>query len=176
MNEDIKNSEINSDAANEESKKEAKPEASNEEKLAQENKELKDKYLRLLAEMENVKKRASAESEQAVYSMISNFSRDILSVSDNLELALKNIVVVEENKPIIDGVQMTLKIFKDALAKNGIEEIKAEIGDEINPKLHRVIGETEKPEVKQGSIAVVLAKGYMLMGKTIREAMVMIAK
>lgn len=151
-------------------------EPTKEEQLRLEMDLLKDKYLRIVAEMENMKKRMVSEREQMVYNVISSFSRDILGVADNLSRALQNVVVSPENKALIEGIEMTQKVFLDALLKNGITEIEAKPGDEVDPKLHRVISEVETDTVAPGKIAEVLQKGFLLMGKPLREAMVITAK
>ncbi|MBR2473451.1 MAG: nucleotide exchange factor GrpE [Clostridia bacterium] len=130
-------------------------------------KESEDKYLRLLAEYDNFRKRTAKEKEGIYSDAYGNALTEILPIVDTLEMASGM-----SGDKVAEGVKMTLGQFKDTLTKLGIEEIPAEVGGEFNPELHNAVMSAENPELPSGSIAMVLRKGYKKGDKVYRYTMV----
>lgn len=129
--------------------------------------EAEDKYLRVLAEYDNFRKRTAKEKEGIYSDAYGDALSEILPVIDNLEMAASF-----SGEKVAEGVKMTLNQFKATLEKLGIEEIKAEVGGEFDPTYHNAVMSTDNPELPSGSIAMVLRKGYKKGEKVFRYAMV----
>lgn len=143
---------------------EAPEEAGDENK---EYKELYDKYLRLLAEFENYKKRTQKEKED-IYSLAkTDVVTKLLPVIDNFDRAEK----VIENEAVAEGVKLIHKQFDDFLSKLGVEEIPAE-GCEFDPNLHSAVFHEDVEGEPENTVSEVLQKGYRLGERVIRHAMV----
>ena len=151
-----------------------------EEDLQAEVDKLKDQLLRTLAELENYRKRADREREDMAKFAITGFSRELLSVSDNLRRALES-VPPEHEKPeellntLLEGVQITEKELLTAFKKHGIEKIEP-LGQPFDHHLHQAMFEVEDPDKPAGTIVHVLQPGYTLNGRLLRPAMVGVAK
>ena len=130
-------------------------------------KESEDKYLRILAEYDNFRKRTAKEKEALYYDAYGDALKEILPIMDTLEMASGY-----SGDKVAEGVNMTLKQFKDTLAKLGIEEIPAEVGGEFNAELHHAVMSASNPELPQGTIAMILRKGYKKGDKVFRYTMV----
>ena len=126
-----------------------------------------DKYLRMIAEYDNYRKRSAKEKESAYAEAYCDAIGAILPVIDNLERAL----AYSEGETLTEGVKMTLKQFEDTMQRLGINAYGAR-GDEFDPKIHNAIMQTEDPELGENQIAGVLQKGYCKGEKIIRHAMV----
>ena len=126
-----------------------------------------DKYLRMIAEYDNYRKRSTKEKESAYAEAYCDAIGAILPVIDNLERAL----AYSEGETLTEGVKMTLKQFEDTMQRLGINAYGAR-GDEFDPKIHNAIKQTEDPELGENQIAGVLQKGYCKGEKIIRHAMV----
>ena len=132
--------------------------------------EAEDKYLRVLAEYDNFRKRTAKEKEGIYSDAYGDALSEILPVIDNLEMAASF-----SGEKVAEGVKMTLNQFKATLEKLGIEEIKAEVGGEFDPMYHNAVMSTDNPDLPSGSIAMVLRKGYKKGEKVYRYAMVSVA-
>ena len=130
-------------------------------------KEADDKYLRILAEYDNFRKRTAKEKESIYSDAYADALTQLLPVIDNLERAAGL-----SGDKVAEGVQMTLNQFKDTLKKLGVEEIPAEKGGEFDPNVHNAVMSTEDPDIPSGSIAAVLQKGYRKGDKVFRYTMV----
>ncbi len=130
-------------------------------------KESEDKYLRVLAEYDNFRKRTAKEKESIYSDAYGDALKEILPIMDTLEMASGF-----SGDKVAEGVNMTLKQFKDTLAKLGIEEIPAEVGGEFNAELHNAVMSTSNPDIPSGSIAMILRKGYKKGDKVYRYTMV----
>lgn len=130
-------------------------------------KESEDKYLRILAEYDNFRKRTAKEKEGIYSDAYSDALTELLPVIDNLERAAGM-----SGDKVSEGVQMTLNQFKDTLNRLGVEEIPAERGGEFDPTVHNAVMSTEDPDIPSGSIAAVLQKGYRKGDKVFRYTMV----
>ena len=126
-----------------------------------------DKYLRMIAEYDNFRKRSAKEKENAYAEAYTDAIGAILPVIDNLERAL----AYSEGETLTEGVKMTLKQFEDTMERLGIKAYGVR-GEEFDPKIHNAIMQTEDPELGENQIAVVLQKGYCKGEKIIRHAMV----
>ena len=133
-------------------------------------KESEDKYLRILAEYDNYRKRTAKEKEGIYSDAYGDAITEILPVIDNLERA-----AVCTGDKVAEGVKMTLNQFKSTLEKLGVEEINANVGDPFDPTYHNAMMSVDNPDVPSGAIAMVLAKGYKKGEKVFRYAMVSVA-
>ena len=130
-------------------------------------KDAEDKYMRILAEYDNFRKRTAKEKEGIYSDAYSDALTELLPVIDNLERAAGM-----SGDKVSEGVQMTLNQFKDTLNRLGVEEIPAERGGEFDPTVHNAVMSTEDPDIPSGSIAAVLQKGYRKGDKVFRYTMV----
>ncbi|MFQ3325140.1 MAG: molecular chaperone GrpE [Pseudomonadales bacterium] len=138
--------------------------------------EAKDQVVRAAADSQNTRRRAEKDVEGARRYALEKFSADLLPVVDNLERALASVEGDDDAlKPIIEGVELTLKSFIDVLAKYKVEQINPE-GEPFDPQLHQAVGMVPNPDVEPNSVLHVAQKGYSLNGRVIRAAMVMVAK
>lgn len=135
-----------------------------EKSLAENN----DKYLRLMAEYDNFRKRSAKEKEGIYADAYNDALKAILPVIDNLERALQ----FSEGDKVVEGVKMTLNQFAGALEKMGVEEIPAETFD---PNVHNAVMHIEDESYGEGQIVEVFQKGYRKGDKIIRFAMVKVA-
>ena len=158
--------------------------ASLEEKIAEleeKNKELEEKYLRAVADFENIKKRLEREKIQAVSYANEEFARDLLSVIDSMDFAAESAEKIEENgndneyvKKIEEGIALTIEQFKKVMQKHGIELIDTASG--FNPHFHDAVMQVESDDHEEGEIVQLLQKGYKIKDRVLRPAMVSIAK
>ncbi|MBN1849375.1 MAG: nucleotide exchange factor GrpE [Deltaproteobacteria bacterium] len=134
-----------------------------------------DQYLRSQAEMENLAKRTKKEKEDWIKYSNETLIKDLLPVMDNLEKAISFTNNQNPLDAIKEGVELTLKNFKDTLIKSGLEEIEA-LGKPFDPAYHHAVSEQISKNVEQGVILQELQKGYMLNQRLIRPAMVILSK
>ena len=148
-------------------------------KFQEEIRELKEDKIRVLAEMENLRKRFEREKIDSIKYGSVNFARDILSPGDNLERALSAINKEDDHpqsiKNLIEGLKMVQKEFSSALEKNGIFKIKA-INEKFDPNLHQAMMEVEKDDMDEGIIVQEIQTGYMMHDRLLRPAMVGVSK
>ena len=132
--------------------------------------------LRARAEMENIRRRAEQDVEKAHKFALEKFSKDILNTIDNLERALATPANMEDEsvKALFDGVELTLKELLSTVARFGVEPVGI-VGESFNPDLHQAISMQPTEGFETNQITVVLQKGYLLNGRVIRPAMVMVA-
>ncbi|MBZ4671838.1 MAG: grpE [Deferribacteraceae bacterium] len=146
------------------------------ESLKKEVEEKKEHSLRLAAELDNFRKRLSKETEEKLKYANQQIILDFLVIIDNLEMALSHIKESEEIKALKEGVELTLKQFKDTLAKYGAKEIETNIGDEFNPNLHDALMLDADQNHKNNAITLVMQKGYTLHDRVIRPTKVRVNK
>ena len=138
----------------------------------------RDMALRAEAEMQNVRRRASKDLENAHRFGIEKFVQDILPVVDSLEKAVESVGQVADNdtnKAIVDGIGLCQKMFIDVLGKNGVAAIDPN-GEPFDPNLHQAMSMVENPDVEPNSVVAVMQKGYTLKDRLVRPAMVMVSK
>jgi molecular chaperone GrpE len=143
--------------------------------------EYKDKLLRLLAEMENLRRRTDREIADARAYGISNFARDILAVADNMDRALG---ALDEDlrekadagtKALLDGVELTERELLKVLEKHGVKKFEP-LGEKFDPNLHQAMYEIADPSRPAGTVAQVVQPGYMIGERILRPALVGVAK
>ena len=154
-----------------ETPEEEAPQATEEEKLRQTLKEQEDKYLRLLAEYDNYRKRSQKEKENAWTSAKADTIKELLPVYDNLERALKQQTTDEA---YAKGVQMTMQQLKTVLEKLGVEESPAQ-GETFDPNVHNAVMHMEDESMGENIVAEVFQAGFKMGEKVIRHAMVKVA-
>lgn len=150
------------------------PEAAELDALRAERDELKDRLLRVLADSENVRKRAEKDRREAEQYGSSRLARDLLPVYDNLRRALD--AAGDDQRKIasgvIDGIELTLRELLNVFTKHGMTPITPEIGDAFDPQQHQAMFEAPVPETKAGDIIQVMAEGFMLHDRLLRPAQV----
>ena len=143
--------------------------------------DMKDRLLRTLAEMENLRKRTEREVADARLYGVSAFARDVLSVADNMHLALEALDTdLREKadssvKALLDGVELTERALLNALEKHGVKRIEP-IGQKFDPNRHQAMYEAENAEVPAGHIAQVVQAGYLIGDRVLRPALVAVSK
>ncbi|MGN1114666.1 MAG: nucleotide exchange factor GrpE [Oscillospiraceae bacterium] len=148
-----------------------KKEPTKEEKLEAELKETKDKYLRLMAEYDNFRKRSAKERLEITDTATGNAVKEILSVIDNFERALDTETTDEKYK---SGVEMIFKQFMEVLKKLNVEAIDP-VGETFDPNIANAVNQIEDPELGENVVAQTFQKGYKIGDKVIRYAMVVVA-
>ena len=136
----------------------------------------KEGALRALAEGENAKRRAETEIDKARKFALEKFAGDLLPVLDNLEQAIR--FADRENeatKPIIEGVDLTLKTFTSTVEKHGLVVLDPE-GETFNPEQHQAMSMQESADLAPNTVMAVMQKGYQINGRLLRPAMVMVSK
>lgn len=147
------------------------------EKLAEENNQLKNDYLRACAEVENTKKRCAQEIEKNAKYAISSFAKELLSVADNLHRAIESVSdsPSAECSNLLKGIEMTEAELTKVFNKFGIKKMEA-VGTHFDPNFHQVIQEVEDKSKPNGTIIAELQTGYMINDRILREAMVVVSK
>lgn len=135
-----------------------------------------DLMLRIKAEADNIRRRASMDVEKAHKFALEKFAADLLPVVDNLERALAFINREDEAlKGVVEGVELTMKSFLDTVAKYGVNQIDP-LGQPFNPELHQAMSIQPSADVAPNSVTFVMQKGYELNGRLLRPAMVGVSK
>lgn len=157
-------------------KKTSKKEKENKRIAELENalKESEDKYLRMLAEYDNYKKRTQKEKEAIYTDATCDSVEKLLTVLDNLDRAAAVDVTNSDAQSVVDGVNKILEQAKEVFAKMGVEEIPAK-GESFNPELHNAVMHEENDEYDENTVSEVFLKGYKLGDKVIRHSMVKVA-
>jgi len=130
-------------------------------------------YLRAAAELDNVRKRAARDVENAHKFALENFGRELLAVVDSLEMGLAAADNADAQS-LREGSEATCKLLKGTLERFGIDEIDPE-GEPFDPELHEAMSMMPSPNVEPGSVAQVIQKGYALNGRLLRPARVIVA-
>lgn len=138
--------------------------------------EAKDAALRARAEGENVRRRSEQEIDKARKFALNKFAEELLPVIDNMERAIEMADKSDEAiKPMLEGVELTLKTMTDTVAKFGLTPIHP-VGEPFNPEFHQAMAMQESAEHEPNTVMFVMQKGYELNGRVIRPAMVMVSK
>ena len=135
----------------------------------------KDAALRAQADAMNVQRRADQEIEKARKFALERFCGDLLSVVDNLERALESSDDGQGSAALAEGVELTRKSFMDVLAKYGVETVDPQ-GEPFDPETAQAMSMVEQPDVEPNSVVAVMQRGYLLNGRLLRPAMVMVSK
>jgi molecular chaperone GrpE len=134
--------------------------------------ESRDLYMRALAEIDNVRKRAARDVEQAHKYALDRFANDLIGVKDSLELGL---IAAASPETLKAGTEATLKLLTKAFEKAGLSEIEP-LGEPFNPELHEAMAMQPSAEHVPDSILQVVQKGYQLNGRLLRPARVIVAR
>ena len=150
-----------------------------EDNLEKEIETLKEEKIRLLAEMENLRKRFEREKIETIKFGSINLARDILSPGDNLERALDALPDDENHsesiKNLIDGLKMVLKEYKTTLEKHGVKKIET-LNQKFDHNLHQAMMEVENNDVEEGTVVQEVQSGYTMHDRLLRAAMVGVSK
>ncbi|WP_249929496.1 nucleotide exchange factor GrpE [Planococcus maritimus] len=133
--------------------------------------EEQNKYLRLLADYDNFKRRAKKDQELAKQFRSQSLLTDLLPVLDNFDRALAVEAKSEESASLLKGLEMVKKSLADAVTAEGLEEIKA-VGEPFDPHFHQAVMQESDADSEPGTVLQELQKGYTLNGRVLRPAMV----
>ena len=151
------------------------------EALNAENATLKDRVLRVLAEMENLRRRTEREVADAKTYGVSSFARDMLNVGDNLSRALESLPETARAeagdvlKSFIDGVELTARDLATALGRHGVKKLEPQ-GEKFDPNFHQAIFETPDETLPSGTVTKVVQSGWTIGDRVLRPAMVGVSK
>ena len=143
--------------------------------------DFKDRLLRTLAEMENLRKRTEREVADTRQYAIATFARDVLAVADNMHRALEAIdselrdSTDTKMKSLVEGVELTERELMKVLERNGVRKFSP-VGEKFDPNLHQAMYEVPDADAAPGTVAQVIQAGYMLGERVLRPAMVAVAK
>ena len=142
--------------------------------------DLKDKWMRAHAEVDNIRKRAEREREEAAKYSIAKLARDIVAVGDNFQRAIDAVPAgaAEKDpalKSFLDGVTMTERELLNALDRHGIRRVQP-LNEQFNPHLHQAVAQVPRTDVPSGTIVEVYQAGYMIEDRVLRPAMVGVAQ
>ncbi len=150
-------------------------------RLVKENEELKDRALRLAAEMENLRRRTARDVQDAKSYAIANFARDMLQVADNLDRALEAVPAEAREgddagfKALVEGVELTGRSMLASLERHGVRKLDPK-GEKFDPNFHQAMFEVPDPSVPSGTVVQVVQTGYSIGERVLRPAMVGVAK
>jgi len=156
------------------------------ESAIKERDDYKDKYLRTLAEIDNFRKRVKKEKDEYQKYVLSEFLLDLLQVYDNLERALKaktpaekkesvlTLLVSDDEKSIVSGVEMIFKQFSDILKKHNVIEIDA-LNKPFDPNIHQALSKEEREDITEPLVIEVYQKGFMYNGKLLKASLTKVA-
>lgn len=157
------------------------PEEGSVEALTKEAAESRDKMLRTLAEMENLRKRTAREVADARAYGITGFARDILDIADNLQRALDAVPAEARATAdsgltaLIEGVELTERSLHRSLEKNGVKKFDP-MGEKFDPNVHQAMYEVPDNSVAPGTVVQVIQTGYMIGERMLRPALVGVSK
>lgn len=143
--------------------------------------ELRDKYLRAVAETENIRKRAERDVADARVYGIAAFAHDVLAVADNLTRAIESLdpearaAADGTFKALLDGVELTRRELQKTLEKHGVRRLEP-LGEKFDPNFHQAMFEIPTPELPTGTVAQVMQPGYAIGERVLRPALVAVAK
>jgi molecular chaperone GrpE len=139
--------------------------------LKKEKEELRDQFLRKLAEMENLKKRLEREKADYLQYALSELLLELLVVLDNFERALSTAEQAADGNTFREGIDLIFRMYQNILFKKGVQPIEIKDGA-FDPKLHHAMATEESDQVKDPEVAEVLQKGYMLHNRLLRPSLV----
>jgi len=154
-------------------------ETSEVEALQAQVQEFQEQMLRSQAEMQNVRRRAEIDVEKAHKFALEKFVKELLPVADSLEKAVESTEGHDESGELVasirEGVEMTLSLFMSSLKKFNVEQINP-VGAPFDPQHHEDMSMVPAPDAEPNSVVAVVQKGYLLNGRVVRPAMVVVAK
>lgn len=140
--------------------------------LRAERDELRDRFMRALADAENSRKRSERDRREAEQYGGSKLARDLLPVYDNLQRALATATDAPETVALVEGVELTLRELTNVMTKHGLAPITPVVGEQFDPQLHQAMFEAPLPGTKAGQIIQVMQEGFMLHDRLLRPAQV----
>ncbi|OLQ79834.1 nucleotide exchange factor GrpE [Photobacterium proteolyticum] len=139
-------------------------------------KEQQDSVLRARADIDNMRRRTEQEVDKARKFALNKFAEELLPVIDNMERAIEMSDKNDEAiKPMLEGVELTLKTMTDTVEKFGLKQIDP-MGEAFNPEFHQAMSIQESADHEPNTVILVMQKGYELNGRVVRPAMVMVSK
>lgn len=141
-----------------------------------EKEEKDNEMLRVKAEADNFRKRMAREKDQFCKYATESVMQDLIPVIDNLELASGHGREVEACSDLIQGIDMTIKIFLDTLKKHGLEKIETNIGDDFDPAWHEAMAEEQTEKLDSGKVCQIVQTGYKLKERVLRPVKVLVSK
>jgi len=151
------------------------------ENLMQENNALKDKVLRTMAEMENLRRRTEREVADAKLYGVTSFARDMLTFADNLRRAVESVSAEEKEaastalKSFVEGIDLTERDFLSRLARFGVKKLEPQ-GEKFDPNMHEALFEVSDPSVATGTVVQVVEAGFSIGDRCLRPAKVGVAR
>ncbi len=144
------------------------------EKLRAERDEMRDRFMRAMADAENSRKRSERDRKEAENYGGSKLGRDMLPVFDNLKRAIDTITDEqrEAQKALIEGIELTMRELLNVFKKHGIDALAPEVGDKFDPNIHEAMFEAPVPGTKAGDIIQVMNVGFMIHDRLLRPAQV----
>lgn len=145
------------------------------EKLEKDLAEMKDKWMRSVADVQNIRRRADRDKSDALKYGVTNFAREMVSVADNMRRALENVPDDLKESDLIKGIDMTERELQSAFNKAGIKRIEA-IGKPFDHNFHQAMYEVDDANQPAGLVAQVMQDGYVIHDRLLRPAMVGVTK
>ena len=150
------------------------------EKLNAENVELKDRVLRTLAEMENLRRRTEKEVSDAKSYGVTNIARDMIAFADNLRRAIESVPIAAREvegdlRTLVEGLELTERDFQSRLARYGVKKLEPQ-GQKFDPNMHEALFEIPDPSVPNGTVMQVVESGYSIGDRCLRPAKVGVAR
>ncbi len=148
--------------------------------LLSENAEMRDRLLRTMADMENLRRRTEREKSDTARYAISNFARDVLTVGDNLKRTIEHVPAEAAAsdpalKSFLEGVELTERELLNALERHGVTRIEP-LGQRFDPNCHQAMFEVDNPDVPEGTVVDVMQQGYTIGDRCLRPALVAVSK
>jgi len=168
----------NEEVANDEAQADAEAVENELDLLQEELNALKDKYARVHADFDNIKKRLEREKYTAVEYSNEKFAKDMIPVMDALQMALsssENVTDPQEHlEKLKEGIELTIKQFTTSLEKHGVTMVSHD--EPFDPNIHNAVQSVDSDEVQSGQIVQTFQTGYKYKNRPLREAMVIVAK
>jgi molecular chaperone GrpE len=148
--------------------------------LVAENSDMRDRLLRTMADMENLRRRTEREKADISRYAVSNFARDVLTVGDNLRRTIEHVPAEAAAqdpalKSFLDGVELTERELLNVLERHGVTRIDP-VGQRFDPNCHQAMYEVQNPDVPEGTVVDVMQAGYVIGDRCLRPALVAVAK
>ena len=177
QNEPLENEEENIEISDDEAEADSEAVENEFELLQAELAELKEKYARVHADFDNIKKRLEREKYTAVEYSNEKFAKDMIPVMDALQMALTSTATVtdpqEHLNKLNEGIELTLKQFTTSLEKHGVTMVSHD--EPFDPNIHNAVQAVDSDEVESGQIVQTFQTGYKYKNRPLREAMVIVA-
>ncbi|HSB59203.1 MAG TPA: nucleotide exchange factor GrpE [Methyloceanibacter sp.] len=148
--------------------------------LVAENSDMRDRLLRTMADMENLRRRTEREKADISRYAVSNFARDVLTVGDNLRRTIEHVPAEAAAqdpalKSFLDGVEITERELLNVLERHGVTRIDP-VGQRFDPNCHQAMYEVQNPDVPEGTVVDAMQAGYVIGDRCLRPALVAVAK